>query len=220
MDRGIGWLIVCAAVLFSAAIAAAGSLDMGRPRYDEPQAPVFLLPTGQLTALAGDFGPFLADMYWIRVVGTPQEALRGNAGSESLYELLDRITALDPDFEPPFQYGALMLSIVARRPDLADRISRRAERHYPNKWEYPFYQGFNCFYHRLDFLGAARHLERAAAIPGAPPYLGALAKRFRAQEHSKEAAMAVIRRMIHVMDDPVLKERLEERLRELEALPA
>jgi hypothetical protein len=183
-----------------------------------PVAPVPSLPPLAQKALAGGFAPALADIYWIRAGAAAGGSLDG-AAADSLFDLLDRVTVLDPRFEAPYHLGALLLSVAADRPDLSDRLLLRAQERFPEVWAFPFYLGFNAFYHRTDFDTAAVHMDRAARLPGAPPYLAALARRFRDQDHNAEAAEELVGRLLRVTRDPAIRARLEERMKTLQARP-
>jgi hypothetical protein len=180
----------------------------------EPDLPPILTPH-QLTALSGGFGPALADTYWIRAAAMSADELDGPA-ADRLYRLLDRVTALDPAFEPAYHQGALLLSVAARRPDLSDRLLVKARAAFPDVWAFPFYLGFNAFYHRTDFPEASRYMAEAARLPGAPAFLGALAERFADETRNREVARELVERMLRVTRDPVIHQRLLERLRAME----
>jgi len=211
-----------AGAMLAGALLAVGSLTAleARARLAEaPPAPVApILSPHALKALSGGFAPALADVYWIRAAATSSASL-DDAGARTLFDLIDRVTVLDPRFEPAYHYGALLLSVAAHRPDLSDRLLVRAQEQFPENWSFPFYLGFNAFYHRTDFPGAAEHMDRAAHLPGAPPYLAALARRFRDQEQNTAAAEELLGRLLRVTHDPVIRARLQERLRTLEGRP-
>jgi len=177
-----------------------------------------LIGPEQLAALSGDFAPALADIHWIQAISAAGESVEAPNGPGRLYQLLQRVVHLDPRFEPAYQYGALLLSIRAARPDLSDQLLQRAQRQFPDNWEYPFYLGFNRFYYDTDFLTAADFFEQAAERPGAPPYLAALSHRFRDQQHNVGEAKELLRRILRVSDDDTVKARLKARLAELERL--
>lgn len=179
-----------------------------------PDLPPILTPH-QLAALSGGFAPALADAYWIRAAAISADELDGPA-ADRLYNLLDRVTALDPGFEPAYHQGALLLSVAARRPDLSDRLLQKARKAFPDVWAFPFYLGFNAFYHRTDFPEAARYMAEAARLPGSPPFLGALAERFADETRNREVARELVERMLRVTRDPVIHQRLLERHRTLE----
>jgi len=210
-------LILLGGLLSVACLAALNGLDLGeRGLPDTPGPGVSVLSAHQLAALAGGFAPALADIDWMRATAVPTDQLEG-PGAERLFGLLDRVTTLDPSFQPAYHFGALLLSVGARRPDLSDRLVMRARTHFPRAWSYPFYLAFNAFYHRTDFDTAAAYMEQAAVLPGAPPFLADLARRFRDQGQDRGVARELIGRMLRVTDDPVLRLRLQLRLAELEA---
>ncbi len=203
------------AVLITGAVIAVGCLRgiTGHAATSQGEAlhlPA-LLSTAQLRALVGGFGPALADTYWIRVISTSDTALDGAGGAERAGALLDRVTALDPKFEPAYHYGALIIGIRAQRPDLADQLLVRAESTFPDNWQYPFYRGFLRLYHMHDLNEAAGYMERAATLSESPPFLPALARRLRAQENDPRMAIELIERMLQAADDETLKARMRAR---------
>jgi hypothetical protein len=207
-------LILMGGVLSVWCLAALGVHPGGAPEGADPAAAVHVLTPRQLAALSGGFAPALADMDWMRATAMPTDQLEG-PGAERLFALLDRVTTLDPSFEPAYHFGALLLSVAARRPDLSDRLVMRARQRFPGNWSFPFYLAFNAFYHRADFDQAAVYLEQASVLHGAPPYLGDLARRFRDQRQDRAVARELIERMLKVTQDPVLRLRLQTRLAQL-----
>lgn len=180
----------------------------------EPDLPPVFTPH-QLAALAGGFAPALADLDWIRAANAAADPLDGPA-ADRLYDLLDRVTTLDPTFEPAYHQGALLLSVAARRPDLSDRLLLRAREEFPNHWAFPFYLGFNAFYHRTDFQAAARYMAEAGRLPGAPPFLPDLARRFADETTNRAVGRELVERLLRATRDPVIRRHLMERLRTLE----
>jgi len=210
-------LILLGGLLATTCLAALNGLESSeRGLPDTPGPGVSVLSPRQLAALSGGFAPALADMDWMRATAMPTDQLEG-PGAERLFGLLDRVTTLDPSFQPAYHFGALLLSVGALRPDLSDRLVMRARNHFPRAWSYPFYLAFNAFYHRTDFDTAAVYMEQAAVLPGAPPFLADLARRFRDQRQDRGVARELIGRMLRVTEDPVLRLRLQARMAELEA---
>lgn len=209
-------LILLGGALSVWCLAALGARPGAGPHpADASSAAAAVLTPPQLAALAGGFGPALADMDWMRATSVPVDQLDQGRAAERLFALLDRVTTLDPAFEPAYHFGALLLSVGARRPDLSDRLAMRARQRFPRNWSFPFYLAFNAFYHRTDFDQAAVYLDQAAALPGAPPYLADLARRFRDQRQDRAVARELIERMLRVTRDPVLHRRLQARLDQL-----
>ena len=214
MNRAVSFIfppLILAAFLVAAGCLVAMDGRRVAARAALPELPALLSST-QLTTLAGGFAPFLADLHWIRAMGMAG----GDGRAEELFFLLDRVTTLDPDFEPAYHYGALLLSVAGRRVDLSDRLLERARDRFPDSWSYSFYLGFNRFYYEGDFNAAAAHFERAAGQEGSPAYLGSLAQRFRDQAHNKDTARELLTRLIAATNDRAMKARLSERLQRLE----
>jgi len=211
-----GMLIGAMLVGATLAVACLTALD-ARARLagtPEPDLPAVFTPH-QLAALSGGFAPALADLDWIRAANVAADQLDGPA-ADRLYNLLDRVTSLDPTFEPAYQQGGLLLSVAARRPDLSDRLLLKARKALPDVWAYPFYLGFNAFYHRTDFAAAARYMAEAGRLPGAPPFLPDLAERFADETRNREVGRELLTRLVRVTRDPVIRQRLLERLRTFE----
>lgn len=207
-------------ILLTGGVLAIGCLTAleARARVAGPVGPPLppILTPHQLQTLSGGFAPALADIAWIRAASISAGDLDGPT-AERLYALLERVTTLDPAFAPAYHHGALLLSVAARRPDLSDRLLMRARTAFPGQWTFPFYMGFNAFYHRTDFPAAAGYMAEAARLPGAPPYLGPLARRLADEASSRAVAVDLVQRMLRATEDPVIRRRLAERQRSLEA---
>ncbi|MFQ5509150.1 MAG: hypothetical protein ACE5FN_07415 [Leptospirillia bacterium] len=195
------------AVLFALQLeGGAREIESDRALYVEP-----ILSASQLAGLGGGFAPALADIYWIRIVGTPQEVLNDPRGILHVYQLLDRASRLDPIYQMPYHYGGILLSIQGHRPDLANRLLERAERIFPGDWRYPFYHGFNNLYHAIDFADATRAMRRAADLPGSPPYLQRLAGHLEQGGRDPRMMLELIDRMLTVIQDPAVRARIQQR---------
>jgi hypothetical protein len=215
---GIAPVWALAGALLAGATLAVGCLKALEARAPEaggapPDLPA-IFTAHQMAALSGGFAPALADVYWIRVAAVSADELDGPA-ADRLYDLVDHVTTLDPKFAPAYHQGALLLSIAARRPDLSDKVLEKARAEFPGQWVFPFYLGFNAFYHRTDFPQAAVYMAEAAGLPGAPPYLNSLARRFADETTNREVARELLDRMLRATQDPVIHQRLLERMREM-----
>ena len=94
--------------------------------------------------------------------------------------MVDLVTALSPHFIRPYRFGAFAL-VDAGRPDLsceapAARVSARTRLSgaFRPIWAIFAYQ-YGSGSKRQNDLAAARWYERAAGVPGSPPYLLRLA---------------------------------------------
>jgi hypothetical protein len=149
-------------------------------------------PEGARIAALG-FDSLAADFYWLRVV-----QLVGAADGDfaSLAPLIERITrvvvALDPWVSHPYRFAALWTSERADTLPGANRILERGIAYHPKDWRNRFYLSFNHFFQLGDTEAAARELERAVELPGAPPYLGRLRARLSSAGGDLEAAHAYL----------------------------
>ena len=126
-----------------------------------------------LTRLALSYDAILADLYWIRAIqyyGSTRLSQRPDKSYDLLYPLLDLTTALDPNFNIAYRFGAFFLSEKkpggAGRSDLAVQLLEKAIVARPDRYEYPHDIGF-VYYRDGDYKQAADWFERAAKTPGA-----------------------------------------------------
>ena len=129
-----------------------------------------------------DFSPgfrtSIADAYYLNMVQYYGQNLRSGR-LESLPAMVDLVTALSPHFIRPYRFGAFAL-VDAGRPDRSVKLLQRAFRENPTQWGFPAYLGYFAYQYgsgskKQNDLAAARWYERAAAVPGSPPYLLRLA---------------------------------------------
>jgi tetratricopeptide (TPR) repeat protein len=131
--------------------------------------------------------------------------------------MLDIITTLDPRWLYPYLFGGVTLSLDLDRPDLANKLLRKAIPAHPLVWKIPFLIGFNAYFGMGDAGTAARYIEQASRLPGAPAYLGGFASRLYAKGGSREDALRILREVIEQTEDPVLRKRLVRRHRKIQA---
>lgn len=129
-----------------------------------------------------DFSPSfrtsIADAYYLNMVQYYGEHLT-SGHLESLPAMVDLVSALSPHFMRPYRFGAFAL-VDAGRPDLSVKLLERGFRQNPTDWGFPAYLGYFSYQYgsgskQQNDLAAARWYEKAAAIPGSPPYLLRLA---------------------------------------------
>jgi len=201
-------------------LAAAGVLQAriarrtaGLPAIDS----ALYLPSGAyLQQITLGYQQAWADILWLRTIGYYADEVNRQRKFTYLYRMLDIITTLDPKFLYPYLFGGVTLSIELRRPDLANRILRKGLRHHPEVWKIPFLIGFNAYFGEGDAATAARYIDRAARLPGAPKYLSGFAARLYVRGDGREKALALVAEVIRQTEDPGLRAQLVERYRQLE----
>lgn len=177
-----------------------------------------ILPKAETAHLASlGFDAVLADLYWLRavqVVGREQ----GQLGSHAtlLADLSELVVALDPWVDHPYRFAALWVSEFPETVAAANRILERGIAYHPLDWRNRFYLSFNHFFYRGDMRAAARELEPALGLAGAPRYLGRLLARLRSETDSLDAAADYLAQLVESAPDGYARAEYEKALDEIE----
>jgi len=210
-------------VLFSRLALAAGAVAViATSTVRLPAAGVGLrdeafVPDPRLAQLASfGFDALFGDLQWMRavqIIGSEE----GPAGqSHTLAALIDVVTTLDPWVDHPYRFAAVWLTDDEAAVRKANVLLRRGIEHHPDDWRGYFYLAFNHFFYFDEQAEAARALEPALAIAGAPKYLGRLAARLRAREGGLDAAAAFLNELAQQTSDEAERARYVASLREIE----
>ncbi|MGD9905826.1 MAG: tetratricopeptide repeat protein [Vicinamibacterales bacterium] len=220
----VPWLLIGA--LLSIAVTA----QIGRDRLTPPpgvgQTPLLWLQSPELARrLALSFDDLAADVYWIRAVvhyGTERRSTSSTHRYALLYPLLDMTTTLDPSFDVAARMGAIFLSEGypggPGRPDQAIALLEKGQRHDPTRWQYAHDIGFVHYWWLKDYTTAARHFERAAAMPGAPNWLRSLAGTTLLEGGDRASARTLWRELYTTAEVDWMRRAAEFRLAQLQAL--
>ena len=160
-------LLALAAATAGARLALAPAADAQRPLRE-----LAFLPNGRLLrAVSLGQRHTLADYYWLAMlqhVGAAAEAKQPRW--EAVYPVADLVTDLDPRFGYAYQEAGGVLSGLAGRVDLSDRILEKGIAAVPDRWQLHWNLGFNKYFYENDLPAAARAFERAAVV-GKRPHL-------------------------------------------------
>ena len=207
----------------SAAILRARDTRTALPTSSERWLYVRSPRVGRLLAM--NFAPVAADSYWLRTIqhfGGDRLSHRRDSPFELLYPLLDLTTSLDPRFSAAYRFGAIFLSEPPPggpgRSDQAIRLLEKGLRASPNKWQYAHDIGFVNLWHGTDPKAAASWFRRAAAMPGAPNWLGPLAATTMMTGPDRNAARAWLTEMKQTAAEEWIRKIAERRLTQLAAL--
>ena len=174
------------------------------------------LPPGQyLKPVLLGYHHLAADVLWLRVIQVIGKRDTMPQDYEWLYHALDVITTLDPQYDYAYQVGGIVLTQLADRVDLSNKILEKGLEENPAVWQIPFYLGFNQFFYLHDYAQAAEYMTRASRLPGHPPYLPFLATRLYAEAGSPETALTFLTAMWRQTQDEQVKELLEYRMKEV-----
>ena len=153
-----------------------------------------LLRSGKLLKrLSLGYSSLLADIYWTRTVQYNGGVIeRGEKDFSLLAPLLDVTTDLDPRLDVAYQYGAIFLSekipAGAGRPDQAIALIRKGIAANPSNWRLYYHLGFVYYWYLHDYQQAAQTFWDGSKIPGALPWMGAMAAHIAGTGGSRETS--------------------------------
>jgi hypothetical protein len=235
------------ALAFAGALLA-GAIEVQAAReraYPAPEVPggedaVYITSGTAVRRLTGAYNALAADIYWIRAIQYYGGARRRLAGSPAgpapppglaavepkefgqLYTLLDITTSLDPAFTIAYRFGAVFLGEAypagAGRVDLAVKLLEKGIAARPDKWEYMEDAGFVYYWYAHDLRQAAAWFDKAAAVPGAPVWLKALAATTLVRGGDRQSSRTMWAAILQSSEIPWLRSTAERSLMQLRAL--
>lgn len=221
-----GLLYGLIAVLLTASVGLQVLRDRGWQAY-EPESPVLWLRSGPLVRrLALGFDTLVADAYWMRAVVYYGGERRSSRESQYplLLPLLDLTTQLDPRFKIAYRFGAVFLSEPypggPGQPEEAIALLERGLRFDPARWEYAHDIGFIHYWALGGYAEAAAWFRRAAAIDGAPDWLGPLAATTLATGGDRVSSRRLWQELRSHADEDWLRQSADHRLAQLDAMDA
>lgn len=186
--------LICSIVLV---VCLGGSMLFLRPldkaRADSSLEDVLYIPSARvLKSMSFGYSGLMADMYWLRTVQYFGSKHHQRAKKyDLLYPLLDITITLDPHLIEAGQFGSIFLSQKppegAGQPDKAVEIVTRCIDANPEDWQLYYNLGF-IYYGMQDYASASRAFKSGSQIPGAHPYLKALAAATAEKGGSPETA--------------------------------
>ncbi len=176
------------------------------------------LPSGRhLKVLSVGFSNLAADLLWIKAIGY----FGGHALTDRefpwLHHILDQVTTLDPPFRYPYLFGGIVLAVEAKSSESSIALLAKGMRQYPGEWRFPFYIGFNYFYHQQDPARAAEFMRYASSLPGRPGYLPRLAASLMAETGRLDSAIAFLETMLAGARDESERYMIVQKIADLRA---
>ncbi|HKN88194.1 MAG TPA: hypothetical protein VJV04_15125 [Nitrospiraceae bacterium] len=156
-----------------------------------------------------------ADFLWLRMLQVLGKKRNTADDYEWIYHAIDVITTLDPQYAYPYYVGGVVLTNLANRVDLSNRLLKKGHRENPGEWNLPFLLGYNHYFLLRDAAKGAEYIERAARTPGAPDFLPGLATRMYAEAGNPDVALQFLEALWKENQDLVLRENLETRAKEV-----
>jgi hypothetical protein len=169
---------VVAIVIVVACAAGVVAYQATRPAKAPAASQVFVPSPRFFLDFSPSFRTSIADVYYLNMIQYYGEHF-GKGRLESMPAMVDLVTALSPHFIRPYSFGAFAL-VDAGRPDLSVKLLKRGFEENPSQWRFLAHLGYFAYQYgpgskRQNDLEAAQWYEKAAAVPGASPFLLRLA---------------------------------------------
>lgn len=131
-----------------------------------------------------------------------------------VFQMMDFITDLSPKFEPVYEIGATVLSVVVDDREGAKIIFDKGLEHFPNNWILNYRAAYHYMFD-LQKPGRAADLLMAAYQNGGPDYLPTLATRLYSKVGRAMLGYTTLKGFIENNPDSPHIERAKERLEQL-----
>ncbi len=154
-------ILLCVGVIFSQKYSFENQKEVFQTLEDNP---LFVPNAEKIQKFTFGFDNLITNLIWLKTV----QYIGGNARSgnyELLYEYLDSVTDLDPEFYMPYFIAQLLLPEI-QQADKAILISEKGLKNLPERWEVPYYMGYIYYYYLEDYEKGAEKYWQASKMPG------------------------------------------------------
>ncbi len=191
--------------------------DVSRIPRGEDNALLFAPNGAEIKLVATGNEEVIADILWVRAVIIFGERWQRDPDREWvtwLVTVIDAINTLDPRWRTPYFYGGILLRVLGEV-DASDLVFQRGAEAMPEDWFFPFSVGMNYFIVREDDENAAIWLDRAAPLPGAPPWIASTVAELKQRGGDRSAAIQYLQDLMRTTPSPEVKADAERQLRRL-----
>lgn len=201
---------------FGAAILGIAASFILKPfKEDEPR--LLVAPPPGLEYLHFGYNEPIADSLWLRAIQDfdyceAEIAAQVCQGSGWLYQMLDTITNLSPQYRIVYATGASTLSVIVNDIEGASKFFDKAVIAFPKDWPILYRAAYHALIEEKNNRKAADLLV-AAAKNGGNSWFNSLAAKLYGESGNREAAETLVRRMVEAGEDPVMIKRMQDRLK-------
>jgi tetratricopeptide (TPR) repeat protein len=217
--------VIACGLLFNLFLARWIDVRRPAPNVQEEEERLYLTGNTLRRASLG-FNGLAADWYWMRslqYVGRkflkagPRIQLDNlsQLNLKLLAPLLEMTTTLDPEFQEPYEYAAVVLPAIDVQE--AIRITKKGIAVNPSAWRLYQHLGY-IYWQQRDFKSASEAYGQGAALPGAPAWMQAMKARMAAEGGSRNLAREIYFHIYEQAGDPAVKEMARGRLLQLNSL--
>ena len=174
------------------------------------------LPSGKsLKMMALGYNQLVSSLLWLKIINVAGTRGLSPAGYEWLYQALDRVTTLDPQYEYAYQFAAINLTILGNQPEKSNQLLYKGLKKNPQTWYIPFYIGFTDYYYLGNYQSAAENMARAASISGRPEFVPDLAAGLFVEAKEPGRGMAFLEQIARSTDDERIAHALRKKAQEI-----
>jgi hypothetical protein len=156
-----------------------------------------------------------ADVLWLQLIQVLGKRKNTIDEYEWIYHALDVITTLDSRYAYAYYVGGVVLTSVADRVDLSNRLLEKGFKENPTVWNIPFLLGYNHYFILGDASKAAEYIAAAARLSGGPAYLPGLATRMYAEANNPDTALQFLEALWRQTQDDGMREVIAKRAKEV-----
>lgn len=209
-------LLVMAAV----GLAIVGALVQKPTRLRHSELRPVLLRPALARTVTRPFLPLLVDLYWLRTLNAIGD-VDSVEKNRTLAEYGRLLTDLDPRFYVAYTYVGLNIPLQTARNvwvngDLASELFQKGLRQFPQDLKLHLYLGFCQYQMEKKYTDASATFASLSKIPGAPSFAATLATRLLAHQGNAEEGLELARQLMESTDDPVAREELELRVKQMQ----
>jgi len=176
------------------------------------------------------FNGLAADCYWMRSlqhvgrkIVSYEDQHGGNFNLSNLSSLDLRLlppllrvtTTLDPQFMPPYEYGAVILPEL--NPDEAIALLDYGIAANPSSWKLYQHLGY-IYWQRHDYQKASEVYAAGAKLPGAPEWMTAISAHMNAEGGSRRAAREMYQHLYEASSDEAVRQMVTRQIIRLNSL--
>jgi len=192
-------------------------LDARRSAFTAPDELVYLPDASRLRPLALGYDNVLADVVWFRTIDYFGAHYASDKAYPWLAAMCDLVTDLDPRATHVYQFAAVILPWEAHEPDAAIRLLEKGTRKLTRWWRLYYHLGVIHYLFKADQDAAAAYLSRAAAQPGAPPFVARFAAILQTKRQGPQTTIAMLEQMRDQATSKETREVIERSLRDAQA---
>lgn len=210
---GIVWVTVL--------VISVTTISFIRPHLDKPRLsrearaqPIYLPQAKYLHLLSLQYDNVLADILWFRTINYFGEHYEDDRTYSWLAYMCDLVTDLDPRAEHVYRFAGMILPWEANQADAGIRLLRKGIEENPESWLLYYWLGFNLYFFKSDYAGAARYMLEASKLPNAHANTARFAAVLAVEQYGPETTLGLLAEMADEVSSKEMRGVLQEHMRE------